>query len=140
MTVGSGGRPATKIRESEGGGAIIRGKPYIRVTDRARHRIARLAPWATTLEEVDARGRIVQAWVNRLRQAGRVDFVPKIIDLGAAAADEAALAAASSENAAANAAAPVEKPTRGTADSPAIPRSRGGRIRTGDPLTPSQVR
>ena len=35
---------------------------------------------------------------------------------------------------------PERKPTRGTAETPAIPRSRGERIRTSDPLTPSQVR
>ncbi len=92
MTTSEGSRPTTKIRESEGGGAIIRGKPYVRVTDRARHRITRLAPWATSREEVEARGHIVQAWVNRLREAGRGEFVAKIIDLGAVAADDAALA------------------------------------------------
>lgn len=33
MTTTKDGRPPTKIRESEGGGAIIRGKLYIRVID-----------------------------------------------------------------------------------------------------------
>jgi len=41
------------------------------------------------------------------------------------------------ENAAAHAAADSEKPTRGTTDCSAIPRSRGDWIRTSDPLTPS---
>jgi hypothetical protein len=57
-----------------------------------------------------------------------------------AAASRARSAAASPENAAAHAAAESEKPTRGTAETSAIPRSRGDWIRTSDPLTPSQVR
>jgi integrase len=77
-----------KIRESEGGGAIIRGKPYIRVTDRANHRTAQLAPWATSLEQVQERGKMVQAFVNRLRKAGAVEFITTIIEVGAAADGE----------------------------------------------------
>jgi hypothetical protein len=50
------------------------------------------------------------------------------------------LAAVAPENAAANTAAEVVKPTGRTPNSSAFSTSRGGGIRTHDPLTPSQVR
>jgi len=50
------------------------------------------------------------------------------------------LAAACAENAAANAAAEQPKPTRKKSKSSTVSTSRGDRIRTCDPLTPSQVR
>jgi len=57
-----------------------------------------------------------------------------------AAAISARPAAANPKIAAAEVAADSEKPTRGTAETSAIPRGRGDWIRTSDPLTPSQVR
>jgi len=50
------------------------------------------------------------------------------------------LAAVAAAKVAANAAADCERPTRRTPKNRVIPRSRGERIRTSDPLTPSQVR
>ncbi len=82
----------TKMRESTGGGYEKRGQFFVRVTDRPNHRTGELAPWATSLEQVQARGRVVQAWVNRLRQAGAIEFIKTIHELGARAVDEAALA------------------------------------------------
>ena len=75
----------SKIRESTGGGMRDgRGRLFIRVTDRANHRTAELAPWATALEEVQARGELVQRWVNRLRRADMDDLVQNFIEQGAA--------------------------------------------------------
>lgn len=83
-----------KIREAAGGGfRDARGRLFIRVTDRANHRAAAPVPWATSLEEAKARGRIVQGWVNRLRRAGGMaDLIENFLEQGGLAADEATLA------------------------------------------------
>ncbi len=81
---------ATRIRESQGGAFESRGKFFIHITDRPQHRTGEHAPWATSLDEARKRAHVVQAWVNRLREAGETDFIGKIIELGAAA-DEAML-------------------------------------------------
>ncbi len=74
-----------KIRESIGGGfRDVRGRLFVRVTVAPQDRQARLAPWATSLEQVEVRGKIVQAWVNRLREAGQTEFIETILELGAA--------------------------------------------------------
>ena len=83
----------TKIRESTGGGYTRRGKHFVRVTDRPGHRTGEHAPWAATLEEAAERGRLVQTWVNRLRQAGQDDFIEKLIEQGALASTPERLAA-----------------------------------------------
>ncbi len=81
-----------KIRESTGGAIAIRGQFFVRVTVAARKRQAEHAPWAANLGDAEARGRILQAWVNRLRRAGQLDFITKVVELGAAAADAETLA------------------------------------------------
>jgi hypothetical protein len=82
----------TKIGEATGGGYEKRGQRFIRVTVGPQKRQAQHAPWAASLEDAIARAKLVQSWVNRLRAAGQGDFVEKIIELGAAAPDEATLA------------------------------------------------
>jgi hypothetical protein len=84
----------SKIRETQGGAYEARGKLFIRVSIAPRTRMAQHAPWATSLEAASARGKVVQAWVNRLRVAAQDDFIEKIVELGAAATeDELALLA-----------------------------------------------
>ncbi len=89
--VGSAMTTTRKIRDAVGGGYERRGQFFVRVTVAANRRVGELAPWATSLEQVVERGKLVQGWVNRLRVAGRESFVEKIHELGARAADEAAL-------------------------------------------------
>ncbi len=72
-----------KMRDSKGGGYEKRGAFFIRVTVGPQKRQAEHAPWATNLDETVARGRVAQAWVNRLRQAGQADFVEKLVELAA---------------------------------------------------------
>jgi integrase len=81
-----------KIRESAGGAYEKRGQYFIRVTIAPQKRQAEHAPWATSLQEADARGKVIQAWVNRLRLAGLDEFIIKtdpnrdtIVELGAKA-------------------------------------------------------
>jgi integrase len=81
-----------RARKSAGGAFECRGAFFIRVTIGPQKRLAQHAPWATTLEAAAARGKLVQAWVSRLRDAGQVDFVEKVVELGAKA-DEETLAA-----------------------------------------------
>ena len=76
-----------KIRESTGGGYEKRGQFFIRVTVAPQKRQAEHAPWATTLEAVVERGKLVQGWVNRLRAAEQTDFIETIVERGAAASD-----------------------------------------------------
>jgi integrase len=83
---------STKIRESAGGAYEKRGQFFIRVTVAPRKREAEHAPWATSLADADARAKLVQTWVNRLRAAGQTEFIEKIFELGASAADEETIA------------------------------------------------
>ncbi len=77
------------LRGSQGGGYESRGKFYIRVTTAPREpRKDKRAPWATTLDETIARGKAVQALVNRLLAAGKLDFIDRTVEIGAVA-DEA---------------------------------------------------
>jgi integrase len=83
----------SKMRESKGGGFEDRpGEFYIRCTVAPQKRQAERAPWATTLGQAVERGRLVQSWVNRLRQADGGEFVEVVVERGAAAADAEALA------------------------------------------------
>src|SRR5208283_1682450 len=50
-------------------------------------RLAEHAPWATSLVAADARGKLAQGWVNRLRASGQSEFIKTIVEL-AAKADE----------------------------------------------------
>jgi len=93
MTTKKGDRSADgsetkKIRESEGGAFEHRGKFYVRVTVSPQKRLAKRAPWATTLEEAEARGELVQQYVNRLREAGKFAFVENALETGAKANEE----------------------------------------------------
>jgi integrase len=81
-----------KLRASKGSAYENRGKFFIRVTVAPQKRQAELAPRATTLEAAEARAKVVQGYVNRLRQAREVDFIKTVVELGAKA-DEATLAA-----------------------------------------------
>jgi hypothetical protein len=82
-----------KMRDSEGSGSELRpGEFYIRVTDRPQHRTAKRAPWAKSLDEADQRAKQVQTWVNRLRAAGKEEFIDKLIEVGAKADDPVKLA------------------------------------------------
>ena len=78
----------TKIRESKGGACEIRGKFYARVTTAAQKRTPVLVPWATSLEEADARAKTLQVMVNRLRECGQLDFIEKVVKVGAPADSE----------------------------------------------------
>jgi len=82
----------TKIRESTGGAYEKRGAFFMRITIAPQTRRAVHLPWCTLLEAAEARAKVVQAWVNRLRVAGQVEFIEKIVDLGAAAVEEKTLA------------------------------------------------
>jgi hypothetical protein len=75
----------TKLREAAGGAYERRGQLFIRVTVGPQKRASEHAPWATKLEDATARAREVQALVNRLRAAGKTDFVDKLVEVGAAA-------------------------------------------------------
>jgi integrase len=68
----------------------MRGQHFIRVTV-ARKRTAERAPWATSLSDAQARGQLVQSWVNRLERAGMADLAPNLVESGAKA-DETTLA------------------------------------------------
>jgi len=81
-----------KIRESTGGAYGKRGAFFMRITTAPQKRRAEHLPWCTSLEAAAARAKMVQAWVNRLRQAGQVDFIETIIQLAAAAVEEKTLA------------------------------------------------
>jgi integrase len=81
-----------KIRESTGGAYEKRGAFFMRITTAPQKRTAEHLPWCTSLEAADARAKVVQAWVNRLRQAGQVDFIETTVELGAKAEDEKKLA------------------------------------------------
>jgi integrase len=78
-------------RDPIGGATQLRDRFFIRVTVGPRKRLAVRAPWATSLAEADARGKLVQSWVNRLHRAGLTDLVPKVVKAGAKA-NEATLA------------------------------------------------
>ncbi len=76
------------LRGSSGGGYERRGRFYIRITVAPREpRRSEHAPWAKSLEEVVARGRAVQALVNRLLEAGKTDFIARMVEIGAVADD-----------------------------------------------------
>ncbi len=59
----------TRIRESTGGAFESRRRFFIRITVAPQKRQAEHAPWATSLSAANARARIVQGWVDRLRAA-----------------------------------------------------------------------
>jgi integrase len=72
-------------REPAGGATQLRDRFFIRVTVGPRKRLAVRATWAQSLAEADARGKLVQSWVNRLRQAGLASVAPKFVKQGARA-------------------------------------------------------
>jgi len=74
-----------KLRESKGGAYEKRGRLFIRVTIGAQQRRGELLPWCTSLDAAQERANVVQGLVNRLRAAGEVDFVEKVVELGAKA-------------------------------------------------------
>jgi hypothetical protein len=83
-----------KIRDATGGGYDKNDRFYIRVTMAPQDRQTEHAPWAASLDEVRARGKIAQEWVNPLRAAGLPDdVIEKVVEKGALAADQARLAA-----------------------------------------------
>ena len=79
---------AEKIRDAAGGAYESRGRFYMRVTVAPQKRPAKLLPWCGSLGDATERARIVQAHVNRLRVAGQLDFVEKVVEIGATADPE----------------------------------------------------
>ena len=79
-----------KLRESKGSAFESRGRFFMRVTVAPQKRSAELLPWCTSLAAAKERAGAVQGLVNRLRAASELDFVEKVVELGAAA-DEATL-------------------------------------------------
>jgi hypothetical protein len=55
---------------------------YIRVTLGPGQRIAKRAPWAKSKAEAESRARVVQSWVNALRDAGLPGFAAKFLETG----------------------------------------------------------
>jgi integrase len=80
----------SKTREAKGGAFESRGRYFMHVTVAPQQRRGQLLPWCSSLEDAKVRAGIVQALVNRLRAAGEVDFVEKVVEIGAKA-DEAKL-------------------------------------------------
>lgn len=94
-----------KLRESTGGAFTTRGSIFLRVTVGPQKRKAVRLPWVTPAQWArhDAgaercecvacdRARLVQSYVTRLREAGKVDFIEKIVEVGADATTPAELA------------------------------------------------
>ncbi len=81
-----------KIREAKGGAYESRGKFYMRVTVGPQQRRSELLPWCTTLDAAQERANVIQGFVARLRVAGQLDFIEKVIQIGAKAPDVATLA------------------------------------------------
>jgi hypothetical protein len=79
--------PEPARRGPVGGATRIGAKFFIRVTMGPRQRIAERAPWAKSQPEAEARGKVVQAWVNRLRAAGLAGLAPKFVESGARASE-----------------------------------------------------
>ncbi len=77
----------SKIRVPTGGATQLRGQLFVRVTV-AGKRTAEHAPWATSLAEAQARGRLVQTWVARLEHAGMVDLAANFVESGAKADEQ----------------------------------------------------
>lgn len=73
------------IRSSEGSAFESRGRFFMRVIIGGGKRPAKRVPWATGLEQADARAKEVQGLVNRLRAAGQLDFIENLVKSGAAA-------------------------------------------------------
>jgi integrase len=80
-----------KLRESTGGAYEKRGQFFMRVTVAPQQRRAELLPWCTSLAAAKERAGVVQVLVSRLRAAGEVAFIEKVVELGATA-DAATLA------------------------------------------------
>jgi integrase len=81
------GSSPTKLRVPTGGATQLRGRLFVRVTV-AGKRTAEHAPWATSLAQAQARGRLVQTWVARLERAGMADLAPNFVESGAKADDQ----------------------------------------------------
>src|SRR5262245_54649586 len=79
-------------RTAHGGAFESRCKFYMRVTVAPGDRPAKLLPWATSLEQAQARSVATQALVNRLRDAGQTDFIGDLVK-SATRADEEKMAA-----------------------------------------------
>jgi integrase len=79
--------PARGGRDPVGGATQLRDQFFIRVTIGPRKRIAERAAWAKSLAEAEARAKLVQTWVNRLRHAGLADLAPKFVEAGAKATE-----------------------------------------------------
>jgi integrase len=79
--------PEPARRGPVGGATRIGEKFFIRVTMGPRQRVAERAPWAKSQAEAEARGRVVQSWVNRLRNAGLAGLTPKFVETGARASE-----------------------------------------------------
>ncbi len=80
-----------KIRESKGFAYESRGKFYARVTIAPQKRNEMALSWCTSLGAARARAHVLQALVNRLREAGEDSWIAKVLEIGAPA-DEAKLA------------------------------------------------
>ena len=76
---------STKVPDAEGGAYEVHGKRYMRVTIGPQQRRTKALPWCTSLEEADERAKVVQGFVNRLREAGETEFVESVVKFGATA-------------------------------------------------------
>jgi integrase len=79
-------------RKASGGVFEQRGRFFLRVTIGAKKRQAVSVPWCSSREEALERAHAVQALVDRLREAGHEETIPKVIE--AAASPEASKLAA----------------------------------------------
>ena len=71
--------------KASGGAYERRGRLFLRVTTAPRKRASVAVPWATSLPVALERARVVQGLVDRLREAGHDELVPKVV---AAAAEQ----------------------------------------------------
>lgn len=82
---------STSSNTSRGGAYERRGAFFIRITVAPQKRVAEHAKLARSLDEATEQARVVQSLVNRLRDAGKPDFVARLVEIGASA-DAAKLA------------------------------------------------
>jgi integrase len=76
--------PMAKPRQATGGAFEHRGRYFLRVTIAPGKRAAVALPWASSREAALERACVVQGLVDRLREAGHTDLVPKVIEAAAA--------------------------------------------------------
>jgi integrase len=73
----------TRLRTSEGSAYESRGKLFARVTVAPQKRVTVLLSWTTDRAVADTRAKDLQRLVNRLRSAGKEDWIKNVLDSGA---------------------------------------------------------